>query len=443
MISSKTSLNIIVRVVLLVVTAIVFAFYIINSKYLIVIINLLLLIVFQAYFLIRYIRYRFKYFEQYFDSLEFNDELSTTFTKDKEFNRISKKLSSLNQNISDTLKDYKIKYDFLESMLNHMDIAVVCINNDGNMDIINNSAKKLFNMLSPGINERYIDKNQFVDDIKNIAVSEKLIYNLGPQFDHKKLLINAYRFKLGKEIKKIVTIQDIKEPLDTHENESWQKMSYYLSHEIMNSVSPIISTTKGINKLFNENKIVVSEHNKKEMRLIHDTMEGLDIIQERSEALQKFISEYRDLFEIKKITKTSFDLSNFIKKIVQSQNTDEIISFKVIPESLIIEADKVLLEQVLLNLIKNSIQATDHIASPKIEINAFVNTDEDIQIDVIDNGIGIPEEIFDKIFIPFYSTKKEGSGIGLSLSRYIMQLHHGYIKVLSIKGKTILSLIFN
>lgn len=448
MVSNKYLLNLVIRLILIVFTSIIFTYYVLNSRYLIIIINFAILIIVQIVLLIGNIQKHYRRFEAYFDLIELNDQqLNIKESGKKEFGIINKKLTEFNKRITENISENQARTNFLESMLNHIDIALVCLNSNGQFELINNAAKKLFNMISPGLNKRYFDKNEFFDDLKKIKVSDKIIYNMGPQYENVKLIVSSFNFKIKNEEKRIIALQNIKNQLESFENESWQKLSHYLTHEIMNSVAPIISTTKGIQKLYLNRNFIESDTNKKEIEFIKDTFEGIEIIQERSEGLLKFIADYKDLFEIKKITVSKFDLVPFFEKIthvfestVQQQNTS--LTYKIVPKSLSIEADQVLLEQVLLNLIKNAVQAIAETKNPYIKIYGFLNAENRLQIDIIDNGIGIPEDNRDKIFIPFYSTKKDGSGIGLSLARYIMQLHGGQIKLTMSAGKTIFSLVF-
>jgi len=448
MVSNKMIYSLILRVTLIIINAIVFAFYVVNSMYLIIIINLLLLLIVQGYFLVRYILNKFRKINQYFDLIEFNDlVIPINDSGDKEVANFNQKIRKLNEHVSTIIAVNEEKTSFLEGMLNHIDIALVCVNNEGKFELINNAARNIFNMISPGLNERYFDKNDFFIDLKNIKVSENVIYNLGPEYENMKLLASSYNFKSDNEEKKIISLHNINNQLESQENESWLKLTRYLTHEIMNSVAPIVSTTKGINKLYLKQELKITEYNKNEIELINETLEGLEIIQERSEGLMSFISDYRDLFEIKKIIKAKINLEEFIKKIthvfdqtIKEQN----ISFipKITSSNLVLEADKVLIEQVIINLIKNAIQAVKGKKNPIVKIYGYMNTNNKLQIDFIDNGIGIPEENFDKIFIPFYSTKKEGSGIGLSVSRFITQLHGAQLNVKTSTGKTIFSLVF-
>jgi two-component system nitrogen regulation sensor histidine kinase NtrY len=213
--------------------------------------------------------------------------------------------------------------------------------------------------------------------------------------------------------------------LEETEIEAWQKLIRVLTHEIMNSVTPISSMASTIHGLVNENMISES---------LSDVRDAAQTIKKRSQGLMHFVDAYRNLTLIKKPHFEIFpikELFNRIEKLMQADFNSKKIKLKIDirPETLELTADTELLEQVLINLLLNAQQAVEARKNAEVSLEARLDKRGKIIIEVKDNGIGIPKENLEKIFIPFFSTKKGGSGIGLSLSRQIMRLHKGSIGV--------------
>lgn len=209
--------------------------------------------------------------------------------------------------------------------------------------------------------------------------------------------------------------------LEEAETKAWQKLISVLTHEIMNSIAPIIS----LSETLTERKID-AENDTEEYRIMKQAMET---IHRRSKGLLTFVENYRTLTRLPPPSLQPIAIGPMLSSLQQLTSTFGIsFSYKVYPDHLMLKADKVMMEQLLLNLLKNAKEACEGVESPKIEIRAEHIGDR-IQITVLDNGQGIAPEALDKIFIPFYSTKAKGSGIGLSLCRQIMMRHSGKLSV--------------
>ena len=234
-------------------------------------------------------------------------------------------------------------------------------------------------------------------------------------------------------------MQNIKNELEEREFDSWQKLIRVLTHEIMNSVGPITSSIDTINEILteensNRNTSGVSE------AVINDTLKGINIIKERSVGLSEFVNNFRSLTLLPTPVPESIELQKLLheihylfKEMLDENNITTEIS--VYPTNLIITADKKMLEQVIINILTNAIHALDENTNRKISISAFLSPEQKTIIQVKDNGKGIREQDMEKIFIPFYTTRKDGSGIGLSLARQIMRLHKGKIGIHSVFGE--------
>jgi signal transduction histidine kinase len=237
--------------------------------------------------------------------------------------------------------------------------------------------------------------------------------------------------------------------LDEQELESWQKLIRVLTHEIMNSTGPITSCIDTILEfLIDEDSGEIKKTENITQSTVQDILQGISIIKERSLGLSEFVQNFRSLTILPKIFPTKFlveDLFNHIPFLFAEEIHSKGIemNINVLPKKLELTADSKLIEQVIINLIHNSIDAVANKEKKQICLKSFINSNNRIVCQVIDNGKGIPEDLIDTIFVPFFTTKAKGSGIGLTLSREIMKLHGGSIKAFSEPGKeTIFTLEF-
>jgi signal transduction histidine kinase len=232
---------------------------------------------------------------------------------------------------------------------------------------------------------------------------------------------------------KLITLQNIQPELQKQELEAWQNLTRVLRHEIMNSITPISSLTSTLREILDHEMVKKESHYELKDEGAEDLREGLSTIENRSKGLIKFIDAYREYTSLPKPKMSTIRIRDLIEKVAQLMKT-ELRKTKIdfhyewSSEYLTIQADVEMIEQVLINLLKNAIEALAETENPKLIL--IGRYDENvIKIEVIDNGPGIIKEALEHIFVPFYTTKRTGSGIGLSLSRQIMQMHNGTLAV--------------
>jgi len=250
-----------------------------------------------------------------------------------------------------------------------------------------------------------------------------------------KILVNASLMRSDDKLYKLIAFQNVNEALDETESKAWSKLLNVMTHEIMNSVAPISSLADTLKNRLQSPDIAES--------LPHSDLEdielGIDTIKRRSEGLLKFTESYRSLNKITKLDLNKIMVRNIFENL-NSLMTPTLEKKKIELEiilrdpTLAIEADINLIEQVMINLLVNAIEAVKDRETPRITLTAEIQGGKTF-VKVIDNGLGMPPELLDKIFIPFFSTRKTGSGIGLSLCKQIMLLHKGNIQVQSTEGK--------
>ncbi len=307
---------------------------------------------------------------------------------------------------------------------------------DGAVELINNAAKKLFDIPRLGkMGDLAKVSPELVDILKTIEPGGSELVKITVGGDLLQIYVYATELRLRRTVLKLVSFQNISPELEAKEMEAWQNLIRVLTHEIKNSLTPIASLTSSMEEMLaaRERADTIDDET------LQDIHEALRTIKKRSEGLLRFTDAYRSLTRIKEPEMQSFPVSELVQRVEklskgQIAGAGGSLVTRVEPPDLKLHADPQLVEQVLINLLLNSIDAVSGKEGGRIEISAFVDGRNHIVIRVTDDGRGIVPEALEKIFIPFFSTKKEGSGIGLSLSRQIMRLHRGDLTVESEPG---------
>jgi len=436
--------NVIIRVVALAAT--IFAlFYIFEMQdYYITPILFGLIIIIQLFALIHYLEKTNRDLTNFLESIRFSD-----FSRSFQVEGLGQSFDELKNAFNSVINDFqKIRtekeehYFYLQNIIQHIGVSIIAYQKNGNVEMINNAAKKLFQIKSlKNLKQLEGWNKELVDTLLAMKPAENKQVKVQDEDDLLQLSIYSTEFKLDDKSIILVSIKNIQAELEEQEMEAWQKLIRVLTHEIMNSIAPIASLTSTANLLVSD----VSESIQKklshdfEKETIDDIKNALNTIHKRSTGLIHFVETYRNLTRIPQPNFANFKIKSLFERLI-NLHTDIFkarrISFAVTisPDELELIADEQLIEQVLVNLIKNSIESIENTEKPIINFTAFINKRGRTTIQVIDNGQGILSEVVDKIFIPFFTTKQSGSGIGLSLSKQILRLHGGTISVQSTPG---------
>ncbi|MBA7520810.1 Adaptive-response sensory-kinase SasA [subsurface metagenome] len=350
--------------------------------------------------------------------------------------------------MQNTRIEKEVHYQYLKMVIEHVNIALFCFGPDGEIQLINKAAKKLLRI--PGLR-----------NINDIGKIDQKLLKMMQKHDPEKgglvktvidgellqLSLQGARFKLQGKPYAIFSLQNIKNELEEQELESWQKLIRVLTHEIMNSATPVSSLSTAINEMLLDEKGKRRDLKQIDPGDLDDMYSSLKTIEDRSKGLLEFVSNYKNLTRLPKphfieiyITDLLHHVETLMKPVLLKNYIQ--LSIKIQKDKMILLADQEMIERLLINLLLNAVDALKNKKNPVIEILAL-ETNRQIFIQVKDNGKGINEDTFEKIFIPFFTTKKQGSGIGLSLSRQIMRLHKGKISVTSNPGEgTIVTLAF-
>jgi two-component system nitrogen regulation sensor histidine kinase NtrY len=275
--------------------------------------------------------------------------------------------------------------------------------------------------------------------IRNLNPYERNLVAVNTKQGEIQMLLKSTPFGLPGNELTILSIQDIKHELDEKEVEAWMRLIRVLMHEIMNSISPITSLSESLLNVYSSGDKQISPSEVTEKK-IATTLQGLNVIREQGKGLMTFVESYRKLTHIPKPVLKVFKVSALFSRVkvltdslVKGKNTD--ISFSINDPDLEILADENLISLVLINLVKNAVEANEDNPHCKISITAGCDLNDHKEICVKDNGPGISRENLEEIFIPFFTTRESGSGIGLSVSKQIMSAHSGTLKVRSVENK--------
>jgi two-component system nitrogen regulation sensor histidine kinase NtrY len=430
--------NVVVRVLLLAVT--VLLIYPALARHLYAATVLIgILIALEIYSLIRYVERTNRELARFLESIRYSDFSAgfTTGTQGPGFDELNRVYSEVVSRFREISLEREESYRYLQAVVQHVGIGMIAFGPDGVVELINASAKKLFDIPRLGrIDDLAEVSPGLVDILKSIEPGGNELIKITAAGELLQIYIYATELRLRRTILKLVSFQNIRPELEAKEMEAWQNLIRVLTHEIKNSLTPIASLTSSMEDMLEARERAEGIDDE----TLQDIHVALSTIKKRSEGLIRFTDAYRSLTKIKEPELQSFPVSDLVarveklssKQIAEAGGT---MITQIEPPGLKLHADPQLVEQVLINLVLNSIDAIEGSQGGRIEISAFVDGRNHIVIRVADDGRGIVAEALEKIFIPFFSTKKDGSGIGLSLSRQIMRLHHGDLTAESEPGE--------
>ena len=333
--------------------------------------------------------------------------------------------------------------------------GIISFYENGVVEFTNPEINRMFGLDQVShINKLKIIDPKLVELLERIESGEQKRINVKVNHNLLSLSVHARTIIMRHRELKIVTLQDIKSELDMHEMDSWQKLIRILNHEIMNSVAPITSLSSTLSGFYKSGEDQTSPDNITP-RIISDTIRGLNIIEDHGKGLMHFVESYRSLTQLPKPEFSRVNISEFFERIMILVNSGfdndnnkykvrPLITSSVTPDDITLVADDKLLAQVFINIVKNSIESFGKCEEDNfISMSADRNPDGRVVLSIKDNGPGMDVDTVEKIFVPFFTTKESGSGIGLSLSRQIIRIHNGNITCDSTPGKgTTVSMIF-
>lgn len=401
-----------------------------------------------TYNLYRFTVKRIQAVDDFFESVKYRD-FSRWFVEGKgpkDMQMLHKGFNEVNRTIKEINNEKEAQYVYLQKILEMVDIGIIAYNLEtGSLLWINDSFRETLDFPSFK-NISFVERKrpEVFETIFETYHPEAESVNINVNKEKMKVLVSDTVFHIKDQSFRIIVIQNIEDTLNQNEAEAWKKLLSVMTHEIMNSIAPISSLADSLHT-----QVVNYKADPARRPLeVEDWDSGISSIKKRSEGLMKFAKTYRSLNKITHLNLNSIqvkdlfaNIENLMRPSLQARKIE--VQFEIASPDLVIEIDIYLIEQVLINLILNAADACVQKPNPRINISAKRTLEGKTILRVQDNGTGIPAEIQDSIFVPFFTTKKNGSGIGLSLCKQIMMLHKGKIQINSEEGKgSIITLIF-
>ncbi|MCP9201275.1 HAMP domain-containing histidine kinase [Gramella sp. GC03-9] len=399
----------------------------------------LLVFVMVIYNFFRYFSKRFEVIDDFFEAVKYRDFSRNYLTENKteDISRLYTGFNTVNKTVREINSEREVQYLYLQKILEMIDIGILAYDLDSGETLWVNEAFQQLMDVPEFKNVKFVKSRK--PETYQVLFDNYFIkpanLDLKIRNENIKVIASHSIFKVESQSCKLIVVHNIDDTINKTESEAWKKLLSVMTHEIMNSIAPISSLANtlksSVQKNMNDSLLELD---------LEDLNAGLGSIEKRSDGLMKFAKTYRSLNKVTSLNKETIllkDLFIDIEQLMRSSNSlrKDTLRFEVVDEKMEIEADSYLLEQVLINLILNAIEACQNEEEPQVLIKAVHKSNGRKMIAVVDNGPGIPHEIKDQIFVPFFTTKKQGSGIGLSLSRQIMTLHGGKIQIDNIQDR--------
>jgi len=449
MASRNFYIQLIFRVIFLTIAAIVMAFALSHQWYFVVGLCAFILVA-LVFSLITFINRTNRKIAYFFDAIK-NEDFTLRFPEGvtiESFKELNKSLNRVNGLIQEVHLQLQIREQYYQEILKQASIGIMTFNDKGHILFANPTLEHLLDYTPLN----HIKQLKQVDEklyqvFKDFKPFQRKLFQLSNEREQTQLALKCTPLRLDGQSLLLVVVQDIRKELDEKETESWVRLIRVLTHEIMNTITPIASISDSIIKYYRKGDKITPLEALEESQ-IKNTLKGLEVIKEQGGDLMDFVQSYRSLLHVPDPNKTLVKGKDLLEKI------DILMSARLIegesefntlchPEDLEFYIDEKQISQILINLGKNGLQSVESDQGGKVQMIAGIDENGAKYIDVIDNGPGIPPELMDEIFVPFFTTKSEGTGIGLSLSKRVMQLHGGGIQVRSTPHKeTVFRLTF-
>ncbi|QHL87035.1 GHKL domain-containing protein [Nibribacter ruber] len=357
-----------------------------------------------------------------------------------QYRELHRLFNEITESFAQVKAEKEVHHQYLQGVVEHLRIGLITFDKTGQIQLMNKAAHRLLDL--PFL-QNLNAATRLYPNLTEVAFGEptqegKLI-KLKQLTEEVLLTVQVSILRLQQEEIRIMSFQNIRSEMEAQELEAWKKLISVLTHEIMNSVTPIISLTSSISDLVASELTPVTEAGHLEEDTMEDLQLGLRTIEKRTRGMQHFVENYRRLTRVPPPRRAPLNiqaLCSHVCKLVEAQMKDQHIAFLMqLPEEVLwLNADAEQLEQVLLNLLKNAMESCSQVSERRILLRAHKDPKAEhlVRIEVVDNGAGIAPDAQDHVFIPFYTTKPQGSGIGLSLSRQMVRQHGGNLHFTSL-----------
>ena len=426
------------QLALLLINCFVLMWLVFSSAWYAVIAISMLVLVTQVLFIMRYLDQSNRAIARFLVTVK-HDDVSQGFYREhapESFRELGQAMEDVVAGLQQARTEKEEQATYMRVLVQHIPVAVVALGDDGRITMFNNASRRLFGLS----NIRELDQlttfdRGLAEALAALQPGDERLVRVVQDNGLLQLNISATSLKLRGRAEKIISIQDIQGQLENQEMEAWQNLIRVLTHEIMNSVTPITSLAQTASETVDGLMTGLPQDSPMHEDL-QDTFDALDTVGRRGAGLMRFVESYRSLTRLPKARIRIFRLDSFLQRIetlLGESFREKDIGFNttVTPTSLELSGDPELLEQAVINLLKNALDAVVESPKPEVSVVASLGGKGHIIIAVKDNGSGMDEEILNNIFVPFFTTKRHGTGVGLSLVRQIVRLHRGQVGISS------------
>lgn len=386
----------------------------------------------QTFYVIRYVNRTNAELARFIDAIRY-DDFSQSFSighLGDSFGDLKAAFEDVMERFRETRSDREVQRRYLETLVEHVPIALIAVGDDGAVSMLNNAARRLLDAAG----ETTVDELDrygagFQQDVRKSAAGDRGLTRIEIDGVERQLILSTTQITIGGSPRRLIALQDIQSELDATELSAWQDMVRVLSHEIGNSITPIASLGRTADDMVVDLRKQVDDE---AGELVSDIHDAIDTIVRRSEGLMQFVKSYRELTRLPPPKKQQISLSSYfarLERLLAAEWSDRGVTLHMgaPAEGLTIAADESLLDQAIINVVRNAADAASASDDPQVWLDARLSERGRPIIEIADNGAGLDEELAEKIFLPFFTTKSEGSGIGLSLARQVMLMHRGAI----------------
>ncbi len=449
MVFENFRLNCLLRALLLLASSLLLAWLLLETRLYASAALVGLLTAGQTWALIRYVEKTGQHLTQFLQAVRYGD-LSGAL-RIREAGPAFRELDTAFQEVFEVLRAARSEkeehYHYLQTVIQHVGVGLLCYQPDGRVELANRALQTLLGVREPGTLEDLRPVSaELVEALRKIGAGEKALVRVERGSERLQLAMRATSLRMRGRLFTLVSVQNIHSELEEKEMEAWQNLVRVLTHEIMNSITPISSLASTADSL---SARAADSEEPPSRETLRDISDAVGTIHRRSQGLLRFVDNYRKLTRLPKPEIQRLPVRELFERVAglmraELEQAGVRLACLVEPERLELTADPELIEQVLINLVTNSLQALKEQTAGRVTLSARLDgASGRVLIQVADNGPGIPPESCEQIFIPFFTTRRHGSGIGLSLSRQIMRLHHGTITVHSEPGReTVFTLQF-
>jgi len=422
----------VVQVVLLVVSISLLAWSIFFTEHVAVPVTIAVIVLLQVIALLRYVESHVKTLEDFFSTVNYED-FTRRFVEDDVDVELKKAFNRIIAGFQDARAERDIQAGYLETVVKHVPVPIIAAQADGTLSLVNTPARRLTGLPALKRFEQLADLDPKLPALmQGIEPGSQQLLQTRLRDVPAELRVSVSEIRMAGETERLYSIENLSGELTARESSAWRNLIRVLTHEIMNTLTPVTSLAQTTATMLDKPDAT------------DDIREAVTTIARRSDGLMHFVSRYRELLKVPQPDYEAIIVADALKGVtvlMANELKGVALEIDVMPESLELHADRQLLDQVLLNLVRNAVDAIKDVASPELRLSGKLDFGR-VMLRIRDNGPGIPEEAVDQIFIPFFTTKRDGSGIGLSLCRQIMTAHRGEIVVKSDAGGTTVSLLF-